>query len=49
MLFANFITIFATSTDVYNAAFASHYYTKAIDTSDKTAPKQTQNRLQPYE
>lgn len=50
MLFPNFITIFATSTDVYNAAFASHYYTKAIDTSDKTAPpKKNQNRLQPYE
>lgn len=48
MLFPNFITIFATSTDVYNAAFASHYYTKAIDTSDKTAPpKKTKTDYNP--
>lgn len=49
MLFPNFITIFATSTDVYDAAFASHYYTKVIETSDKTTPKRTQNKQQPYE
>lgn len=47
MLFPNFITIFATSTYVYNAAFASHYYTKAIDTSDKTAPQKTKTDYNP--
>ena len=47
MLFPNFITIFATSTDVYNAAFASHYYTKAIDTSDKTAPQKNKTDYNP--